>query len=76
MPSRTASCGPTSDRSHRGRPTSLFQVLDAQADALGDRFFLNVDQDAISYAGLRERSERFAGDCSSLVSVEATGWPC
>ena len=48
------------------RPTSLFQVLDAQADALGDRIFLNVDEDAISYAGLRERSERFAGGLQQL----------
>jgi len=47
-------------------PTSLFQVLDAQADALGDRTFLNVDQDAISYAGLRDRSERFAGSLHEL----------
>ena len=51
------------------RPTSLFQVLDAQADALGDRIFLNVDEDAISYAGLRERSERFAGGLQQLGLV-------
>jgi len=48
------------------RPTSLFQVLDAQADALGDRTFLNVDQNAISYAGLRDRCERFAGGLHHL----------
>ena len=51
------------------RPASLFQVLDAQADALGDRTFLTVDQDAISYAGLRERSERFAGGLQQLGLV-------
>jgi crotonobetaine/carnitine-CoA ligase len=51
------------------RPASLFQVLDAQADALGDRIFLTVDQDAISYAGLRERSERFAGGLQQLGLV-------
>jgi crotonobetaine/carnitine-CoA ligase len=51
------------------RPASLFQVLDAQADALGDRIFLTVDEDAISYAGLRERSERFAGGLQQLGLV-------
>ena len=51
------------------RPTSLFQVLDAQAEALGDRVFLTVDEDSISYAGLRERAERVAGGLQQLGLV-------
>jgi crotonobetaine/carnitine-CoA ligase len=45
---------------------SIVEILDLQAESLGNRTYITCDDDALSYRELREKSLRFAGGLSRL----------